>query len=106
MCTFTSWCSTAYMPATRKGAFASTLRLRPSHASSRPWSHACTSAQSLGWRATATSKPCHGRLRMLGEVTDPAAICLVLEGLGLPTQPPRVAHARDPTELLGEPHMD
>ena len=44
---------------------------------------------------------CGGRLRVLGEVTDPAMVRLVLESLGMPTEAPRVARARDPTELLG-----
>ncbi len=41
------------------------------------------------------------RLRVLGEVTDPAMVRLVLESLGMPTEAPLVARARDPTELLG-----
>jgi hypothetical protein len=45
---------------------------------------------------------CGGRLRVLGEVTDPAMVRLVLESLGMPTDAPRVARARDPTEWLGE----
>jgi hypothetical protein len=45
---------------------------------------------------------CAGRLRVLGEVTEPAAIRLVLESLSLPTEAPRAARARDPTELLAE----
>ncbi len=45
---------------------------------------------------------CDGRLRVLGEVTDPARIRLVLDALGMPTDAPRAARARDPTELLGE----
>jgi hypothetical protein len=49
---------------------------------------------------------CHGRLRMLGEVTEPALVSLVLESLALPTEAPRAARARDPTELLGEPLSD
>jgi hypothetical protein len=49
---------------------------------------------------------CGGRLRVLGEVTDAAMVRLVLESLGLPTEPPPVARARDPTELLGEPGAD
>ncbi len=40
---------------------------------------------------------CGGRLRVLGEVTDAAAVRLVLESLGLPTDAPRAARARDPT---------
>jgi uncharacterized protein YbaR (Trm112 family) len=45
---------------------------------------------------------CDGRLRVLDEVTDPARIRLVLDALGMPTDAPRAARARDPTELLGE----
>jgi Putative transposase len=45
---------------------------------------------------------CGGRLRVLGEVTDPAMVRLVLDSLGMPTDAPRVARARDPTEWLGE----
>jgi hypothetical protein len=45
---------------------------------------------------------CGGRLRVLGEVTDPAMVPLVLDSLGMPTDAPRVARARDPTEWLGE----
>ena len=44
---------------------------------------------------------CGGRLRVLGEVTEPTMVRLVLESLGMPTDAPRVARARDPTELLG-----
>jgi hypothetical protein len=45
---------------------------------------------------------CGGRLRVLGEVTEPAMVKLVLDSLGMPTDAPRVARARDPTELPGE----
>jgi hypothetical protein len=45
---------------------------------------------------------CGGRLRVLGEVTAPAIVRLVLETLGMPTDAPRVARARDPTEWCGE----
>ena len=38
---------------------------------------------------------------MLGEVTEPAMVRLVLESLGMPTDAPRVARAPAPTELLG-----
>jgi hypothetical protein len=37
----------------------------------------------------------------MGEVTDPQIVRFVLDGLGLPTQAPMPARARDPTELLG-----
>jgi hypothetical protein len=43
---------------------------------------------------------CHGRLRVLGEVTEPTMVRLVLECLGVPTEAPRAARARDPTELF------
>jgi len=43
---------------------------------------------------------CGGRLRVLGEVTEPSLVALVLESLSLPPDAPRVAPARDPTELL------
>jgi hypothetical protein len=43
---------------------------------------------------------CSGRLRVLGEVTEPAMVRLVLESVGLPTEAPRAARARDPTDLL------
>ena len=44
---------------------------------------------------------CDGRLRVVGEVTDPAVILFVLHRLGLPTDAPAPARARDPTEMLG-----
>jgi hypothetical protein len=43
---------------------------------------------------------------VLGEVTEPALVALVLEGLGIPTEAPSAARARDPTELLGESAVD
>lgn len=48
---------------------------------------------------------CNGRLRVLGEVTDPTMVRLVLDSLGMPTDAPHAARARDPTQLLGE-HVD
>jgi hypothetical protein len=45
---------------------------------------------------------CGGRLRVLGEVTDRAMVRVVLDSLGMPTDAPCVARARDPTEWLGE----
>ena len=48
---------------------------------------------------------CGGRLRVLGEVTEPTMVSLVLQSLGMPTDTPPVARARDPTESLGE-HAD
>jgi hypothetical protein len=41
---------------------------------------------------------CGGRLRVLGSVSEPGAAHAILVGLGLPTEAPRVARARDPTE--------
>jgi hypothetical protein len=48
---------------------------------------------------------CGGRLRVLGEITEPSLVRLVLETLGLSGETPPVAHARDPTELLGESEL-
>jgi hypothetical protein len=45
---------------------------------------------------------CHGRLRVLDEVTDLAMVSLVLESLGLPAEAPRPARARDPTTLFAD----
>ena len=45
---------------------------------------------------------CGGRLRVLEEVSEPAAVRLVLDRLGLPADAPAAARARDPTELLGD----
>ena len=45
---------------------------------------------------------CGGRLRVLGEVTEPAMVRLVLESLSMPAEAPPVARARDPTDLLGD----
>jgi hypothetical protein len=43
---------------------------------------------------------CGGRLRALGEITDPATARLVLESLGMATEAPEPARVRDPTELF------
>ena len=48
---------------------------------------------------------CGGRLRVLGEVTEPTMVRLVLDSLGMPTGAPRVARARDPTDLLDADHV-
>jgi hypothetical protein len=45
---------------------------------------------------------CGGRLRLLGQITEPSLVRLVLETFGLPAEAPPIARARDPTELLGE----
>jgi hypothetical protein len=44
---------------------------------------------------------CADRLRVLGEVTEPSLVRLVLETLELPPDAPRAARARDPSELPG-----
>jgi len=49
---------------------------------------------------------CGGRLRVLGEVTDPAMVRRILESLGLPTEAPVAARARDPTELVADPDVN
>jgi len=49
---------------------------------------------------------CGGRLRVLGEITEPGMVGLVLDSLGTPSEAPRAARARDPTELLGEGAAD
>jgi hypothetical protein len=40
---------------------------------------------------------CHGRLRMLAVITEREPVRRILGHLGLPTEPPPVARARDPT---------
>ena len=40
---------------------------------------------------------CGGRRRILADVTDRQVVVAILEHLGLPTQAPAVARARDPT---------
>jgi hypothetical protein len=45
---------------------------------------------------------CHGRLRILGQMTDATTIGRVLAILGMPAEAPRAARARDPTEPLGD----
>jgi hypothetical protein len=49
---------------------------------------------------------CGGRLRVLGEVTEPAMVRLILESLAMPTDAPSAARARDPTELLGQADIE
>jgi hypothetical protein len=41
---------------------------------------------------------CHGRLRMIAVITERESARRVLAHLGLPTDPPPVARARDPTD--------
>jgi hypothetical protein len=43
--------------------------------------------------------PCGGRRRILADVEQPAAIVAILRHLGLPTEAPPIARARDPAEL-------
>lgn len=43
---------------------------------------------------------CGGRLRVLGEITEPTAVRLVLESLGMATDAPKPARARDPTDMF------
>jgi hypothetical protein len=43
---------------------------------------------------------------VLGEVTDRAMVRLVLQALALPAEAPRVARARDPTELFGDVNVN
>ncbi len=43
---------------------------------------------------------CHGRLRVLAVITEPEPIQRILSHLGMPTEPPPVARARDPSERL------
>jgi hypothetical protein len=45
---------------------------------------------------------CSARIRVLGQVTEPAIVRLALVSVGLPTEVPRPARARDPTGLLAE----
>jgi hypothetical protein len=49
---------------------------------------------------------CAGRLRILDEVTEPTMVRLVLDRLGLTSEAPVAARARDPTELVGENAVD
>jgi len=41
---------------------------------------------------------CHGRLRMIAVITEREPARRILEHLGLPTDPPTLARARDPTD--------
>jgi hypothetical protein len=47
-------------------------------------------------------KKCGGQLRVLGLVTAPALVMRILKPLGMPTEAPRAARARDPTELFAD----
>jgi hypothetical protein len=41
---------------------------------------------------------CAGRLRLIQNITQPAVAQAILERLGMPTEAPTAARARDPTE--------
>jgi len=43
------------------------------------------------------SCPCGGRRALLAHVTDAATVAVILAHLGLATEPPLVARARDPS---------
>jgi hypothetical protein len=45
---------------------------------------------------------CHGRLRVVAVVTERDPVRHILAHLGLPTEPPSVARARDPTDDVGD----
>jgi hypothetical protein len=45
-------------------------------------------------------------MRVLGEITQPPMVSLILESLAMPTEAPRAARARDPTELLVDDHLE
>jgi hypothetical protein len=45
---------------------------------------------------------CHGRLRVLAVITEREPIQRILAHLGVPTDPPPLARARDPTDDLDD----
>jgi hypothetical protein len=45
---------------------------------------------------------CHGRLRLLAVIAEPEPVQRILAHLGLPTEPPPLARARDPSEDVGD----
>ena len=45
---------------------------------------------------------CGGHLRVLAHITDPENASRLLGALGLPTEPPPIARARDPDELCDD----
>jgi hypothetical protein len=45
---------------------------------------------------------CHGRLRVVAVITERKPVQRILAHLGLPTEPPPVARARDPTDDVGD----
>jgi len=44
---------------------------------------------------------CAGRLRLIQNITQPAVARAILERLGMPTEAPTTAPARDPTDAAG-----
>jgi hypothetical protein len=49
---------------------------------------------------------CHGRLRVIQTITEPSVASAILERLGLPTDAPRTARARDPTDGAEDAYGD
>jgi hypothetical protein len=49
---------------------------------------------------------CHSRLRVIQTITEPSVANAILERLGLPTDAPIAARARDPTDRDGEESYD
>jgi hypothetical protein len=45
--------------------------------------------------------PCGGRRRIVSDVQERSAVIAILEHLGLPSEAPPIARARDPDELFG-----
>ena len=41
---------------------------------------------------------CHGRLRLIQNITEPAVATAILDRLGIPHETPTAARARDPTD--------
>ena len=41
---------------------------------------------------------CHGRLRVIQSITEPAVAHAILDRLGVPTEVPTAERARDPTD--------
>jgi hypothetical protein len=49
---------------------------------------------------------CGGRLRVISVITEPEPLRRILTHLGLPTDAPAVARARDPTEVAVDIEAD
>jgi hypothetical protein len=49
---------------------------------------------------------CGGRLRVLGSYVGADVVRAVLEELGMPTEAPTAARARDPTSLFADAQSD